>query len=80
VLATRGDWDREGAWTPLPYVDQIAAAALFRHKVFRFLRADGLLSQERMELLLSWRHSGFSVHNTVTVAPDDGEGLERLAR
>ena len=31
-------------------------------------------------MLLSWRHSGFSVPNTVAVAPDDGEGLERLAR
>jgi hypothetical protein len=80
ALATRGGWDREGAWTPLPYIDQLAAAELFRHKVFSFLRADGLLSMGRIELLLSWRHSGFSVHNTVTVAPDDGEGLERLAR
>ncbi|MBZ5589027.1 MAG: transposase [Acidobacteriia bacterium] len=30
--------------------------------------------------LLSWRHSGFSVHTSVTVPQDDGAGLERLAR
>ncbi len=41
---------------------------------------EGLLTEERGNLLLSWRHSGFSVHNTVTVAPDDPDGLERLAR
>jgi len=79
-FVARGGWDRDGRWTPLPYVEQAAAAELFRHKVFRFLHAGGLLTDERIELLLSWRHSGFSVHNTVTVAPDDGDGLERLAR
>jgi len=33
-----------------------------------------------MRLLLSWRHSGFSLHTSVTVPPDDRDGLERLAR
>ena len=28
-------------------------------------------SQERTELLLSWRHTGFSVHNRVRVEPED---------
>jgi hypothetical protein len=64
----------------IPYVDQTAAVELFRYKVFRFLAREGLVTPERIELLLSWRHSGFSVHTTVTVAPDDGAGLERLAR
>jgi hypothetical protein len=80
ALVSRGGWDHQGAWTPLAYVDPTAAAELFRHKVFRFLAREGLLAPERIELLLSWRHSGFSVHNTVTVAPDDGGGPERLAR
>jgi len=32
------------------------------------------------ELLLSWRHSGFSVHNRVRVEPEDQSAVERLAR
>ena len=36
-------------------------------------------SQERIDLLLSWRHSGFSVHNHTTVYPSDTEGLHKLA-
>ena len=80
ALVTRGGWDREGVWTPVPFVDGDAAALLFRHKVFGFLRREGLLGEERARLLLSWRHSGFSVHTSVTVAPGDGAGLERLAR
>jgi hypothetical protein len=40
----------------------------------------GLLSDERTELLLSWRHTGFSVHNRVRVEPEDQPAVERLAR
>ena len=47
---------------------------------FDFLAREGLVTPERIELLLSWRHSGFSVHHTVTVAPDDGAELKCLAR
>jgi hypothetical protein len=80
ALVTRGGWDRSGAWTPVPFVAGEAAALLFRHKVLAVLTREGLLDEERARLLLSWRHSGFSVHTSVTVPPGDGEGLERLAR
>jgi len=39
-----------------------------------------LLTEERTELLLSWRHTGFSVHNRVRVEPEDQPAVERLAR
>ncbi|HPC82446.1 MAG TPA: transposase [Thermoanaerobaculaceae bacterium] len=39
-----------------------------------------MLSEERTPLRLSWRHSGYSVHTSVTVPRDDRDGLERLAR
>ncbi len=46
-----------------------------------FLTQEGLLSDERAELLLSWHHhTGFSVDASVKVEPEDGPGLERLAR
>ena len=35
--------------------------------------------EERIDLLLSWRHSGFNIHNHTTVYPNDTEGLHRLA-
>ena len=80
ALVTRGGWDSHGAWVPVPFVSGEAAAPVFRHRVFSFLRRAGLLHQERIRLLLSWRHSGFSVHTSVTVPRDDRDGLERLAR
>ena len=80
ALVTRGGWDRDGHWAPVPFVDGEAAALVLRHRLFTLLRGEGLLSGERIRLLLSWRHSGFSVHTSVTVPPDDRDGLERLAR
>ena len=38
------------------------------------------MTEERTELLLSWRHTGFSVHNRVRVEPEEGPAVERLAR
>jgi len=56
ALACRGGWRRSWEWVPVPYIDEHAAELLFRHKVIRLLQDEGLLSEERTELLLSWRH------------------------
>jgi hypothetical protein len=81
ALVSRGGWSPDGLWVPVPYVDERAAELLFRHKVLKLLTEQGCLDQARLELLLSWKkNTGFGVHNTVTVHPEDGEGLERLAR
>ena len=64
----------------MPYVDERAAEELFQHKVLGLLRGQGLLSQERIDLLESWRRSGFSVHNRVYAHPRDGRDFEALVR
>jgi hypothetical protein len=80
ALVSRGGWTGSGEWIPVPYVDPQVAERLFRHKVLRLLRRKELLSQERLELLLSWRYSGFSVHNEVRLAAGDTQALEALVR
>ncbi len=81
AIASRGGWTRDGTWVPVPYADSGAAARLFRHKVLRLLLDAGRIDEDRVELILGWRHtSGFSVHNEVVVQAGDGDGLERLAR
>jgi hypothetical protein len=62
------------------YVDESAAERLFRHKVIKLLRDAGLLSAKRIELLLSWRHTGFSVRGETHIAPTDRKALETIAR
>ncbi|MDX2435514.1 MAG: transposase [Acidobacteriota bacterium] len=79
----KGQWEECferhcGFWRS--FVDELLAELLFRHKVIRLLQVEGLLTQERTELLLSWRHTGFSVHNRVRVDPEDRPAVERLAR
>ena len=71
ALVSRGGWTRDGQWLPVACVDERPAELLFRHKVIRLLQDVGLLSQGRTELLLAWRHTGFSVHNRVRVEPED---------
>mgnify|MGYP001826475941 CR=1 FL=1 len=80
ALVSRGGWALDGEWAPVAFVDEHSAELLFRHKVIRVLRNVGLLSEERTQLLLSWRHTGFSVQNRVVVEPEDQAAVERLAR
>jgi len=40
---------------PVPYVNTRKAEELFRHRVLRLLKDKGLLSEERIQLLFSWR-------------------------
>jgi len=80
AIASRGGWTREDRFIPIPYVDPHAAQELFRHKVLALLQRKEMSSEQRVELLLSWRRSGFSVHNTVHVPPGDQTALEALVR
>ncbi len=38
------------------------AELVFRHKLLRLLRDRDLISEERIDLLLSWKHSGMRFH------------------
>ena len=52
---------------PVPYVNTRKAEELFRHRVMGLLRDKGLLSEQRIKLLLSWRRSGFSIDDSVRI-------------
>ena len=61
-------------------MDPGVAQRLFQHKVLALLEREGLITPERVALLLSWRHTGFSVHSSVRIAANDSDGLEALVR
>jgi hypothetical protein len=79
-IASRGGWTNDGRWIPVPWVDPTQAELLFQHKVLSLLRDANLIDQQRIDLLLSWKRTGFSVHNSVTVDPEDPGATERLIR
>jgi hypothetical protein len=80
ALCSRGGWNTSGEWIPLPYIDTQKAEELFRYRVFRLLKDKGLLSEERIQLLRSWRRSGFSVDQSVRIPVGEKKGLEDVAR
>jgi len=64
-LVTEGGTDREGRFRLIPRIDDARLAEIFAREVFKLLVGKGLLSPEWAERILSWRHSGFSVHSLV---------------
>ena len=70
----------DGAFLPIPPPDPVQIMLLFRHKLLKTLLAEEKITQRLVDILLSWRHPGFSVFQGEPVAPGDHEARERLAR
>jgi hypothetical protein len=64
-LVTEGGTDAAGVFHQIPRIDDLRLAEVFGREVLAFLVGRELLSPEWAERLLSWRHTGFSVHSRV---------------
>ncbi len=64
-LVTEGGVDEAGIFHKIPGLDDARLAEIFAREVLSFLVHKELLSPEWAERLLSWRHTGFSVHSQV---------------
>jgi hypothetical protein len=51
---------------------------LWREKVFELLLREDKITQEVVESMRQWSHSGFSIDNSVCIEAGDQEGLQRL--
>ena len=54
--------------------------SIFRHKVFKMLLSKDKITEDLVELLVSWPHSGFNVFSGPRIQPRDEEAMENLAR
>lgn len=79
-MVAEGAWDKARRFTPLFVRDAAKIRQLFEVEVFRFLRKEALLSQERMGLIKSWKHSGFNVNLERTLHPSDHDETKQLGR
>jgi hypothetical protein len=61
-LVTEGGVDEAGIFHKLPRLDDSRLAEIFGRGVLAFLVGKELLSPQWAERILSWRHTGFSVH------------------
>ena len=69
----------DGSFIPIPRPDPVRIMLLFRHKLLKLLLAREKISPHLVEILLSWRHPGFSVFQGDPVSPDDHQSRQRLA-
>jgi len=51
-----------------------------RHKVFKMLLSKGKITEDLVDMLMKWRHSGFNVFCGSRIQPGSEEAMENLAR
>jgi len=80
ALVADGLFARSGMFYVLPDVTLKPLEELFRARVITFLVDKGLLPPARADTLRGWVHSGFNVHRSRRVLPDERDDIERLAQ
>jgi ribosomal protein S27E len=64
-LVTEGGEPGEGTFHRVAELQDSLLAEFFKREVFALLLGEELISPEIVEMIASWRHSGFSVHSKV---------------
>jgi len=80
ALVADGLFAPSGTFYVMPRTDLKPLEEIFRAQVFRMLKKKDKITDEIINNLMGWRHSGFSMHNAVRVARDDVEARERVAQ
>jgi len=80
ALVADGLFIRDGLFHVMPQVSLEPLEQLFRARIITFLTQKGLLPPDRARMLRGWVHSGFNVHRSRRVLPEERADLERLAQ
>ncbi|MGB7294389.1 MAG: transposase [Candidatus Aminicenantales bacterium] len=65
LLASAGGEDGEGTFHRVTDFQDSLLSAFFKREVFALLLGEELISEDLVEKIAGWRHSGFSVHSKV---------------
>jgi len=82
ALITDTCWDREGNAQPIPdmdIADKHGIEKLFASLVFKMLLEEGMISEELVDNMRSWKHSGFSVYCAEPIEVCDDNGRKTLS-
>jgi hypothetical protein len=63
-----------------PHFETKGLEEIFRHKVFKMLLSKGKITEDLVNMLMNWRHSGFNVFSVPRIQPGDEKAMENLAR
>ncbi len=78
ALVTEGVFLPQGTFLPLPKLATEPFLKLWEQEVFALLLAEGKITEEVVANMRSWKHSGFSVDQSVRLEAGDQEGVQRL--
>ncbi|MDA3947963.1 MAG: transposase, partial [Spirochaeta sp.] len=77
AIVLEGGFDDEGTFFFIPFSGLQSMVEVFRHRVIKLLVQRELLNDDFARNLLSWKHSGFSIDNSVRIL--DQSSQESLA-
>ena len=77
AIVPEGVFTESGYFVPIPEIWKHRAVEIWQGKVFALLLDEYKITTEVVESMRAWKHSGFSVDNSVYVAKDDKEGMLR---
>jgi hypothetical protein len=77
AIVLEGGFDDEGTFFYIPFASLQPMVEIFRRRVIKLLVERELLNSDFARNLLSWRHSGFSIDNSVRILDESSQ--ENLA-
>ena len=81
ILATDGCfYGSRGMFRVAPPLELKKLESIFRHNVLKMLLSRGKIITKMIDILSTWRHSGFTVFCGSRISPNDGTAMENLAR
>jgi len=80
VLCTDGCFYGNGMFLVAPLFELKQLEAIFRNKVFKMLLKKGKITEELVQMVMGWRHSGFNVFCGSRIQPGSEDAMENLAR
>jgi hypothetical protein len=80
ALILEGGFDEECNFTHIPIPNLEDMKECFRKLVIKYFEDNRLVSSDLAKNLLSWKHSGFSIDNSVRIAASDNKAREAIAQ
>ncbi len=79
-LILEGGFDEEGNFIHIPILDLKEMVECFRKLVINHFRKTERITDEIARNLLSWKHSGFNIDNSILIKTYDNKARESLAQ
>ena len=73
VIALEGGFDDEGTFFYIPFSGLQPMIEIFRRRIIKLFVERDLLNRSFARNLLSWRHSGFSIDNSVRILDETSQ-------